>query len=52
VCFKEPESVERALTCSVNNYDINRIKPKDVLKAPRKMINNIYIKNIPIDKSE
>jgi RNA recognition motif-containing protein len=27
-------------------------KPKDVKKAQRKIINNIYIKNIPIDYTD
>ena len=52
VCFKENESAERALSNQPDSFLTFKIKPKDVLLANKKMINNIYIKNIPKETTE
>ena len=51
ICFENPESAQRALEAKgdLNGIEVIRFEPKDNKANMRKLMNNIYVKNIPID---
>lgn len=53
VCFKDEESANKALKATGNADEVQAVKfePKD-RREVRKLINNVYVKNIPLEWSD
>jgi polyadenylate-binding protein len=51
ICFENPESAQRAIEAKddLNGTEVIRFEPKDNKANMRKLMNNVYVKNIPID---
>ena len=49
ICFENPESAQRAMEVNIPNVDVIKFEPKDNKQNMRKLMNNIYVKNIPVD---
>jgi polyadenylate-binding protein len=53
ICFENAESAERALAApGLTGIDVIRFQTKDNKAQMRKLMNNIYVKNIPVDWSD
>lgn len=55
ICFETPESAERALAApssSLNGIEVIKFKQQDNKTQIRKLMNNLYVKNIPSDWSD
>lgn len=53
ICFENPESAQRAIEAKedLGGVEVIRFEPKDNKANMRKLMNNVYVKNIPIDWS-
>lgn len=53
ICFQDEATVQKAIELTKNDSEVQAMKfePKD-RRSLRKLINNVYVKNIPKDKSD
>lgn len=54
ICFQDEEVAAKAVEFSKNDDQVQaqKFEPKDTRRAFRRLINNVYVKNIPLDMSE
>lgn len=54
ICFQDEEAAVNAVEFSKNDQEVQaqKFEPKDTRRMTRKLINNVYVKNIPLTMSE
>jgi polyadenylate-binding protein len=54
ICFQDDQDAVNAVDFSKNDMEVQaqKFEPKDVRRAGRRLINNVYVKNIPLNMAE